>query len=47
MDTKCHCFPESIIIQNIICNVSLFEDETVRELNQVIDEFGHGVFKKK
>ena len=33
--------------QNIFDNVSLFDDETVRELNQVIVEFGHGVFKKK
>ncbi len=33
--------------QNIFDNVSLLDDETVRELNQVIVEFGHGVFKKK
>jgi hypothetical protein len=33
--------------QNIIDNVSLLDDETVRELNQVIIEFGHEVFKKK
>ncbi len=33
--------------QNIIDNVSLLDDETVRELNQVIVEFGHEVFKKK
>lgn len=33
--------------QNIVDNVSLLDDETVRELNQVIVEFGHGVFKKK
>ena len=33
--------------QNIIDNVSLIDDETVRELNQVIVEFGHEVFKKK
>ncbi|MBL7110951.1 MAG: hypothetical protein ISS19_03300 [Bacteroidales bacterium] len=33
--------------QNIIDNVSLLDDETVRELNQVIVEFGHDVFKKK
>jgi len=33
--------------QNIIDNVSLLDDETVRELNHVIVEFGHGVFKKK
>ena len=30
--------------QNIIDNVSLLDDETVRELNQVIVEFGHEVF---
>ena len=33
--------------QNIVDNVSLLDDETVRELNQVILEFGHDVFKKK
>jgi hypothetical protein len=33
--------------QNIYDNVSLLDDETVRELNQVILEFGHEVFKKK
>jgi len=33
--------------QNIIDNVSLLDDETVRDLNQVIVEFGHEVFKKK
>ncbi len=33
--------------QNIFDNVSLLDDETVRELNHVIVEFEHGVFKKK
>jgi len=33
--------------QNIVDNVSLLDDDTVRELNQVIVEFGHDVFKKK
>ena len=33
--------------QNIFDNVSLLDDETVRELNQIIVEFGHEVFKKK
>jgi len=33
--------------QNIYDNVSLLDDEAVRELNQVILEFGHEVFKKK
>lgn len=33
--------------QNILDNVSLLNDETVRELNNIIVEFGHGVFKKK
>ena len=33
--------------QTIVDNVSLLDDETVRELNQVIVEFGHEVFKKK
>ncbi|HDZ41598.1 MAG TPA: hypothetical protein ENH59_07970 [Bacteroidetes bacterium] len=33
--------------QNIVDNVSLLDDETVRELNRVIVEFGYKVFKKK
>ena len=33
--------------QNILDNVSLLDDETVRELNRIILEFGHEVFKKK
>ena len=33
--------------QNIVDNVSLLDDETVRQLNVVIVEMGHGVFKKK
>lgn len=33
--------------QNIIDNVGLLDDETVRKLNNIIVEFGHEVFKKK
>jgi len=33
--------------QNILDNVSLLDDATVREMNNVIVEFGHSVFKKK
>jgi len=33
--------------QQIIDNVTLLDDETVKELNKVILEFGHGAFKKK
>lgn len=33
--------------QSIIDNVGLLDDETVKELNAVILEFGHEVFKKK
>ncbi len=33
--------------QNIVDNVSLLDDETVRQLNVVIVEMGHSVFKKK
>ena len=33
--------------QNILDNVSLLDDATVRELNDVIVGFGHNVFKKK
>ena len=33
--------------QNILDNVGLLDDQTVRELNEVIVSFGHEVFKKK
>lgn len=33
--------------QQIYDNVSLLSDDLVKELNQIIVEFGHGVFKKK
>ena len=33
--------------QTIVDNVSLLDDETVKQLNEVIVEFGHEVFKKK
>lgn len=33
--------------QNILDNVSLLDDETVKKLNEVIVFFGHHVFKKK
>lgn len=33
--------------QNIIDNVGLLDNETVRKLNNIIVEFGHEVFKKK
>jgi len=33
--------------QNILDNVSLLDDATVKELNNIIVEFGHSVFKKK
>ena len=33
--------------QNILDNVSLLDDQLVRELNEVIVSFGHEVFKKK
>jgi len=33
--------------QNILDNVTLLDDETVRKLNDVVVEMGHGVFKKK
>ena len=39
--------PVEISYQNIIDNVSLLDDETVKELNNVIVEFGHDVLKKK
>lgn len=38
---------QQIGYQRIIDNVGLLDNETVRELNQVIVELGHGVFKKK
>lgn len=33
--------------QNIYDNVTLLDDETLRELNAIIVEFGHEVFKKR
>jgi hypothetical protein len=33
--------------QNILDNVTLLDDETVRKLNDVVVEMGHGMFKKK
>jgi hypothetical protein len=38
---------EKISYQRIVDNVDLLSDETVRELNAVIVDFGHEVFKKK
>lgn len=39
--------PAEIGYQNIIDNVSLLDDATVKELNNIIVGFGHDVFKKK
>lgn len=36
-----------ITYQKIIDNVSLLDDQSVRELNKIIIDFGHEVFKKK
>ncbi len=33
--------------QNILDNVSLLDDQTVRQINEMIVSFGHDVFKKK
>ena len=33
--------------QNILNSISLFGDKTVRDLNQIVVEMGHDVFKKK
>ena len=33
--------------QNILDNVALLDDETIKQLNEVIVAFGHDVFKKK
>lgn len=38
---------EVVGYQSIIDNVGLLSDETVKELNNIIVEFGHNVFKKK
>lgn len=38
---------EEISYRRIIDNVSLLDDETVMQINNVIVEFGHEVFKKK
>lgn len=33
--------------QNILDNVSLLDDQTIRQINEMIVSFGHDVFKKK
>ena len=33
--------------QNILDNASLLEDQTVRQINEIIVSFGHNVFRKK
>ena len=38
---------QKISYQNIIDNVALLDDESVKHLNAIIVEFGHSVFKKK
>lgn len=38
---------QKIGYQNIIDNVSLVDDETVKRLNDIILKFGHKLFKKK
>jgi len=38
---------QRISYQNIIDNVSLLDDDSVKQLNTIIVEFGHSVFKKK
>lgn len=38
---------QEISYQRIIDNVGLLDDESVRQLNEIIVAFGHGVFKKK
>jgi transposase, IS5 family len=38
---------QKISYQNIIDNVSLLDDESVKDINKIIVAFGHDVFKKK
>lgn len=38
---------QEISYQRIIDNIGLLDDESVRQLNEIIVAFGHGVFKKK
>lgn len=38
---------QRISYQNIVDNVALLDDESVKQLNTIIVEFGHSVFKKK
>ncbi len=38
---------QRISYQNIIDNVALLDDESVKQLNAIIVEFGHSVLKKK
>src|SRR5674476_372761 len=47
VETEFGCEKKEFEYQNILDNVSLLDDKTVRELNEVIIDFGHNVFKKK
>jgi len=41
-------YPKKVIeYQNILDNVSLLDDETMKKVNEVIVDFGHETFKKK
>ena len=47
IETDFGCEKEEISYRRIINNVSLLDDETVRQINEVIEEFGHYMFKKR
>ncbi len=47
VDRKFGYEPIEFEYQQIYDNVSMLSDDMVKELNEVIIEFGHGVFKKK
>ena len=47
IEFECGFMKVELEYQNIVDNVNLLDDATVRSLNDVIVEMGHGVFKKK
>ncbi len=47
IETKIGFEKKNFDYQQILDNISLLDDETVGEMNELIVELGHGVLKKK
>jgi len=47
IETEAGFEKKKIEYQQILDNISLLDDETVREINELVVEIGHGIFKKK